>query len=115
MTEPITSSRPGYKLCGARSRSGCNLLLPLDAFGKKTANADGREARCRECVNRSRRERYHRNPTPILERNRAWREANPDKAEAGRADYIERNADRIRERRRAYDAANREVIRERNR
>jgi hypothetical protein len=43
------------------------------------------------------RKRYHQNPTPILEKNRRWRQQNPAKARASSRQWAERNPTKVAE------------------
>ena len=43
--------------------NACGKILPLDAFGIDIQNKDGLRAVCKECHNKTRRERYNTGDT----------------------------------------------------
>lgn len=57
----------------------CQLSKPVTEFNRKQASPDGYETRCRSCVSEVRSERYHANPELHRERNRAYRNADPER------------------------------------
>lgn len=60
-------------------------------FYRRRASRNGRESICKECDALARRERYHRNPSAAIARNRRWLSQHPDRELEYRIrDYLKR-------------------------
>ena len=57
----------------------CKIARSLDQFEKNSRAKDGLNYHCKECRREAARARYKKNPKPHVERNRKYREGNPDK------------------------------------
>ncbi len=64
-------SEHDYKRC-----TKCEILLSKNKFGKSSRAKDGLQVRCRECINRQRREYHGKNRNEINRRNKEWRRSN---------------------------------------
>jgi len=99
----------------------------LDEFGSDRSRRDGREYKCKTCVNEEKRRRYWADPGVARERarryhqanreaeleyKRRYREANPEAIREYSRRYYEENLEKERERKRRYLEANREASRE---
>ena len=97
----------------SRACTKCKEVFPRTPEFFKTAKRmkDGLSSWCRGCHNRKNLERYHADPEPILEKqrayfqatrearvaaNREWRRKNPERARAADAAYRERNREHLR-------------------
>lgn len=49
----------------------CRLDLPVDKFGPNKRRRDGLQGACRECMKQYRKDHYHNNKTPYLDRAKA--------------------------------------------
>lgn len=89
----------------------CGETKPLDGFCRDRSRADGRQARCRECMAEYARRYHDANRDKELERKRKWREENRDKAEEHQRRYREENRDKVQERQRRWREENRDYRR----
>lgn len=78
-------------MTGTKRCSTCHLEKPLVAFCRNSARKDGLHNECRECASVRARTAYRRDPTPIRARNKAYRNANPDKDRAHNLAWRKRN------------------------
>jgi Autographiviridae endonuclease VII len=58
----------------------CGVDKPLDDFYRARRAADGYRSECKECNLAAKRARYRANPQPHIDRVRAWRNANVERA-----------------------------------
>ena len=101
---------------------GCGIEKPLEAFHRCKKVADGRKARCADCMNAENRQWRRDNPEKHDAAVRAWREQNSERYAASRARWEAANPGRRRSisvdpvdkaRRLAeWKAANRDRVRE---
>ncbi len=90
----------------------CEVEKPLEDFHKKTANADGRRAACKECVHADYAVRYRRDRVKILERAKVYYQANREKCDARKEKWRRENPERYEKSYAAWVARHPEKIRE---
>lgn len=93
----------------------CGETKSLDDFHRDRSQADGRRARCRECVAEDKRRWREENRDKELERNRRYYEENRDKKLECRRRYYEENRDKELEYQRRYYEEGRNKLRTRMR
>ena len=70
--------------------TGCEKSLPFTEFYKNARAGDGLTARCKTCSKKASRESRLRHVDSARERDRRWRQANPDKVARQRLRAVER-------------------------
>ena len=75
---------PTEKTC-----TGCGETKPLEDFKKHKAGRFGRESKCKDCERERQRAWRERNPDYVREYMKDWRERNPDYFASHKADHPE--------------------------
>ena len=95
--------------------SGCGVVKSLDDFHRDRRTLDGRDYRCKECVNARRRRYREENHDKALGYRRRYYEENRDKALEYQRRYRKENRDKVREADRRYREENRDKVLDRKR
>lgn len=97
-------------------------MKPLAEFSPDSRNRDGRQSRCKSCVNKTQRQCYdsqarrrRRNPERELETGRQWASANRDRKSDAQRRYVAANPEKVSDTQHRHRDANREERNERNR
>ncbi len=108
--KPPKPPKPVYPK-GHKSCSRCKLIKPLDAFNNLHCGPFGKSHACKECLNSWDRQHYMKNRHAQMDKSRAWRKANPEKALDLQRKCKARNLDRYKQMRDAWVKANIETVR----
>jgi hypothetical protein len=87
-----------------RKCSKCKLEKPLTEFHRR--NAKWFSSHCKPCRSAERKSKYAEDPSPVKERSRNWRQANPEKAREASSRVKEKNKEKISAQQKAWRAAN---------
>lgn len=73
----------------------CGETKPLAEFNKDRTMKDGLHSHCKECAREKERKWREANPERHRENSRKWREANPERAREALRKWKEANPDRV--------------------
>jgi hypothetical protein len=62
----------------------CGEVKPFTEFHRASGTRDGYRGECKSCFRTQQNARYAADPTPSIERVKAWQKANPDKVRASK-------------------------------
>lgn len=103
-------NRPAVRVTTSAANKGCFVMnkqcsqcqetKPIDKFYKKLGYKFGVSAKCKECIKRNKREKYHDDADASRERQRQWRLNNPEKVAGYKKRDYELNGDKQKEKKR---------------
>lgn len=93
---------------GMKTCSKCGETKPLETFGKRAANHDGYDGRCKTCVSAYSAAHYQNNKSKRQKQQKAWYEANKDRFAVQSKQYYEANKEHKNAQRRIRYVSNRE-------
>lgn len=80
----------------------CGEIKELDCFSKHRASKDGLRTRCKNCLNKERREYYNRNRDKSLDYSKKYYEKNKEAISTWMKKYAEDNREVLREKAKKY-------------